>query len=189
MYEGGLRVPAVIEWPSVIKPRVTDYPAVVMDIFPTLAEIVGLAEETMLQPQDGVSLKPLFTQEISRREKNIPFACFGNTVILDNNMKLLHFSEKRDGEKRYELYDLSTDPKEQHNLITERPQVAKRLQQAMNKWKASVDRSFAGKDYAEGKLLPGDPAPRVWTGLDVYRPYFSEWRTRPEYRSRLKRQE
>src|SRR5690606_5473366 len=40
VYEGGPRVPAIIEWPAAIKaPRVTRYPSGTVDIFPTLAEI------------------------------------------------------------------------------------------------------------------------------------------------------
>ena len=43
VYEGGLRVPAIIEWPREIpEPRVTSYPAATLDIFPTLAAVAGL---------------------------------------------------------------------------------------------------------------------------------------------------
>ncbi len=43
MYEGGLRVPAIIEWPNGIsKVRITKHPAGAVDIFPTIAEVAGL---------------------------------------------------------------------------------------------------------------------------------------------------
>ena len=185
LYEGGLRVPAIVEWPAGIeKPRVTQFPAVTMDIFPTIAEIVGLPDSVMLQPQDGISLKKLFREELTRRAKPIPFHCLGNTAWLDNNYKLIHVGN-RSGPKQYELYDLAVDPKEQNNLRSERPKVAQRLQMQLTEWNRSMNASVAGKDYPEGVLNPGDPQPRFWTDVDAYRPYFNEWRKRPEYKSRL----
>ena len=97
------------------KPRVSNYPAVTMDIFPTIADIVGLRDAVMLQPQDGVSLRKLFTEEIARRDKPIPFCCLGNTALLDNNVKLIRLGNKPP-EQQYELYDLASDPREENNL-------------------------------------------------------------------------
>ncbi len=39
LWEGGIRVPGIIEWPSGIKPRVTSHPASTMDILPTLVDL------------------------------------------------------------------------------------------------------------------------------------------------------
>ena len=186
LYEGGLRVPAIVEWPARIKtPRVTRFPAATMDIFPTIADIVGLPAAAMLQPQDGISLKGLFTGQRTRREKPIPFCCLSNTALVDNDYKLIHLGKKKELQQ-YELYDLAADPKEEHNLYAERPEVARRMQAAMDAWKASVSASVAGKDYPEGKLMAGDPQPRFWTDVEAYRPYFDDWRQRPEYQSRLR---
>lgn len=186
LYEGGLRVPAIIEWPSgIATPRVTPFPAVTMDIFPTIAEIVGLADDAMLQPHDGISLTRLFSEEVTRRDRPIPFNCFGNTALIDNQYKLLHVG-LRNGAKQYELYDLSVDPTEKHNIYVNEPQIAKRLKTAMSTWTASMTSSVAGRDYAAGRLIPGDPAPRFWTEVESYRPYFDAWKSRPEYRSRLR---
>ena len=60
IWEGGLRVPAIIEWPKVIKPKVTQFPASTMDIFPTIADILGLPDSDLLNPIDGISLYPSF---------------------------------------------------------------------------------------------------------------------------------
>ena len=65
LFEGGLRVPGIIEWPAVIKqPRITQYPAGTFDIFPTLADVLGLPATVMLTPVDGSSLRPLFTADL-----------------------------------------------------------------------------------------------------------------------------
>lgn len=59
VYEGGLRVPAILEWPGRIRgPRTTDVPCNTSDIYPTLLEIAGvrMAKQPLL---DGISLCPL----------------------------------------------------------------------------------------------------------------------------------
>ena len=74
MYEGGLRVPAIIEWPKGIsKVRVTKHPAGAVDIFPTIAEVAGLEKSDLLKPQDGMSLAKLFLKELGPRQKPLPF--------------------------------------------------------------------------------------------------------------------
>jgi arylsulfatase A-like enzyme len=182
LYEGGLRVPGIIEWPARIKPRVTDYPAVVMDIFPTIAQIVGLPESTMLQPQDGLSLVDVMDGAEKPRDRPIPFQCFGNTAVVDNQYKLLELGKQK---KHFELYDLSIDPQEENNLYQSMPQLAAQMTEKLRQLQASIAASYAGKDYAAGKLIPGDPAPRSWTEVKDYRPYFEAWSKRPEYKSRL----
>lgn len=60
IYEGGLRVPAIIEWPAVIKsPRISDVACVTSDIMPTLLDVLGLKHPKPQRPLDGISLKPL----------------------------------------------------------------------------------------------------------------------------------
>ena len=183
LYEGGLRVPAIVEWPNGIpNSRITEFPAVTMDILPTIADIVGLSDTTWLEPQDGISLQPLFANELPRRSQPIPFQCLGNTAVLDNNLKLIHLG-KRDV---YELYDLQSDPHEEHNLVDSDQKQAQRMRGLMDGIRESITSSVAGADYEESRLLPGDPAPRFWTDVEAYRPWFPEWKDRPEYRSRLK---
>lgn len=185
LYEGGLRVPSVVEWPSrITKPRITAFPAVAMDIFPTVAEVVGLPDSAMLKPQDGISLAGLFTEEWKDRSKPISFSCFGNSALLDNNYKLL--LQGKGKSRSFELYDLSADPQEKTNLYNSRPEVAERMTALLEERNESIERSLAGKDYPEGRVSDGEPEPRFWMSVDAYRPYFDAWRKRPEYASRLR---
>ncbi len=184
VYEGGLRVPAIIEWPrGISKPRVTNYPACTMDIFATLAEVVGLPQETMLAPQDGLSLAPLFQGEPGPRARPIGFRHNGRGALIDNRYKLVTLNVKKD---KFELYDLDNDPGERQDLCSAQPAVAKRLRAEFQRWNQSVEASVAGKDYPTGRVSPSEPVPRFWTQVEAYRPYFEAWRKRPEYRSRLK---
>ncbi len=180
LYEGGIRVPGIIEWPDGIpKPRVTQFPASTLDIFPTLADIVGIPKSFMLEPQDGISLKTLFEAEIERREKPIPFSHRGRAAFIDNEFKLFTPNYQQ-GE--YELYDLSQDPQETRNLIDERPDVARSLRTALETWNQTVESSLAGKDYPEGKLTQPDRERVRWLHMREYKPYVNTWRQRPEYR-------
>jgi len=88
VWEGGLRVPGIIELPSAIKPRITQYPASTMDIFPTIANILGLPDSALLKPVDGISLAPLLEHNIARRENPIPFRFRRKGALVDNDYKL-----------------------------------------------------------------------------------------------------
>jgi arylsulfatase A-like enzyme len=89
VFEGGIRVPGIIEWPAVLQPRVTSYPACVMDLFPTVADIVGLPDGVMITPVDGLSLKPLFTRELGGRRAPIVFRYTTKRALVDDRYKLL----------------------------------------------------------------------------------------------------
>lgn len=58
IYEGGLKVPALMEWPAMIKEsRTINIPANTSDIFPTLLDIVGIKADPDI-PLDGITLLP-----------------------------------------------------------------------------------------------------------------------------------
>ncbi|HUG19421.1 MAG TPA: sulfatase-like hydrolase/transferase [Planctomycetaceae bacterium] len=184
VYEGGLRVPAIIEWPAgITTPRVSKFPAVTMDIFPTLAEIVGLPDSVMIPPQDGMSLKPLFSKQLSKRDTPLGFRHTNRAALIDNNYKILTQNITK-GE--FELYDLDADPEEKQDLFNTKPDLAEQMRQKFLDWNASVEASVAGRDYPEGKVVPIDPPPRTWMTLDEYKPYLPQLRNRPEYRSQFK---
>jgi arylsulfatase A-like enzyme len=188
VYEGGLRVPAIVEWPSSIKPRVTKFPSVSMDIFPTIAEVVDLPADSMLKTVDGISLRKLFDNELGEREKPIPFNCLGNQAIIDNDWKLILLGKRKNQAKKYELYNLADDPNEKQNLFGDDSNGHQaRLLKLLTESKDSINQSFAGRDYVEKKLLPENPEPRFWSEIKDYKPYFEEWKQRPEYKSWLEK--
>ena len=185
MYEGGLRVPAIIEWPKGIsKVRITKHPAGAVDIFPTIAEVAGLEKSDLLKPQDGMSLAKLFLKEQGPRQKPLPFRTRGRIAVVDNDYKIISFPDS--GKTRYELYNLAKDMREQDNLVKKEPKIANRLRKRLKAIDASVTASVNGQDYPEKKVAPQPP--RIfWWESESYRPYFSEWIKRPEYGQRLKR--
>jgi len=183
VYEGGLRVPAVVEWPEgIADPRITSFPAATMDMFPTLAAVAELPDSVMIQPRDGMDLTPLLDGELGPREKPIPFRLTGRAALVDNDYKLVKLDIAAED---IELYDLANDPNETNDISTEQPEVARRLADALARWNESVEASIAGKNYPEGTVDPAESQPRTWMELSEYEPYFDQWRKRPEYASRL----
>jgi len=73
VYEGGLRVPGLMEWPARLKqPRVITMPCGTVDIYPTLLELAGatVAKQPLL---DGISLVPLLDGKMSSRPRPMGF--------------------------------------------------------------------------------------------------------------------
>ncbi len=183
VYEGGLRVPGVIEWPAVIRPRATAHPASTLDIFPTLADLLGLPDSALLKPVDGASLKPLLAGEVGPRAKPIPFHFIGRGVWLDNTHKLIATDIKKE---TFELYDLAADPAESKDLSAAQPERLARMKAAFLAWNATVEASVAGKDYPEQSVRADEPTSHGWNEDARYQPYLEQLRKRPEYGQFLK---
>ena len=185
LYEGGIRVPAIIEWPKKInKFRTTNYPAGAVDILPTIAEIAGLPNSSMLQPQDGESLVGLMQKEIGPRTKPLVFRSRARMAVIDNEWKLL--SQPKGDRRKIELFNLAKDPSESNDLFAPNHEQVTRLRKELVAARTSIDQSVQGKDYPEGKVLPQPP--RIfWTEVPEYQKYFKAWKSRPEYESRLRK--
>ena len=183
IWEGGLRVPAIIEWPKMIKPKVTNYPASTMDIFPTIADILNLPDTDLLKPIDGITLKPIFKNDLINREKRIPFRYKDQGALIDNNFKLVVTSIDKE---KFELYDLEKDFSETIDLSSQNPLIFNQMKTDYLKWSESIDSSHFGMDYPEGKVL-NNPERHFWMNDDRYKPYLKEWINRPEYRDRILR--
>lgn len=188
VYEGGLRVPGLMEWPAGIKAgQVTDFPAVTMDVFPTIGEIVGLDKSVYVQPLDGTSLVSVFNGYEGSRENPIPFKRLEGAALIDNQWKIVA-PKVETGE--FELYDLVKDPKETRDLTASHPKQAARLRKLWDTFNRSREASVAGMDYSEKRVLP-DPVGRedgvFWIELPEYQAYFEAWEDRPEYKTWVER--
>eukprot|EP00913_Durusdinium_trenchii_P023372 g21950.t1 len=75
MYEGGIRVPGVIEWPArITKPMVSKTNTVTSDMLPTLCALTG--QPVGNRPLDGISLVPLLEGKMTKRPQPIGFWSF-----------------------------------------------------------------------------------------------------------------
>src|SRR5690606_10659956 len=71
--EGGIRVPALIEWPGKISGMHSAIPVSMVDIFPTVLELAGVDISTVRYPLDGISLVPLIRGDMQQRSTPIGF--------------------------------------------------------------------------------------------------------------------
>ena len=86
LYEGGIRVPGVLEWPAAIKkPASTSAISVTSDILPTLAELTGqpLPERSL----DGNSLVPFFNEPEKQRTEPLCFWQFEPGKVFGENQE------------------------------------------------------------------------------------------------------
>ncbi len=183
LYEGGLRVPGLVEWPAVVAPRVTAHPAGTVDIFPTLAEIAGLPASALLAPTDGVSLRALFAGETGPRTKPLGFRHTRRAAWIDGRHKLV--TPNVAAAEKFELFDLEADPREAHDLFAAQPAIAARLRAALLAWNEFVNASYAGRDYPGGRVNAAEPPSRDWMSAPEYAPHLAAFAQRPEFKSAL----
>ena len=142
LYEGGIRVPLVVSWPGLKKAGTQcDSPVASIDLYPTLLELAGL-QSPKSQTLDGVSLAPVFrgANEISRPRLFWHFPCYvgkatPSSSIREGDFKLIEFFE--DGGHR-ELYNLRSDPNEEHDLTQTMPERADALYRTLKEWQTET---------------------------------------------------
>jgi len=143
LYEGGIREPMIVKWPGFTKPgSVCDVPVSSIDFYPTILKMAG-AKAAPRQVIDGVSLVPLLRQtgEWGRDALYWHYPHYSNQggrpsgALRKGDFKLIEFFE--DG--RLELYDLSRDIGEQHDLSATEPEKTKQLHALLVAWRKSVD--------------------------------------------------
>ena len=162
LWEGGIRVPGIIEWPARIKtPAITQVPACTSDIYPTIVDILHIDIPNQIQPLDGISLMPLLDGKMKSRPSPIGFWHHGASSLADgpaawnDNQYKLH---KR-GPGKYELYDLTNDISEKNDLAASHPEVVARMKAELENWQNSVQRSIRGEDYPGKRVIEADKAP------------------------------
>ncbi len=141
-YEGGLRVPLIMRWPGHVPAAVTtDARMTTPDLLPTFASVAGISQENLPPVLDGVDLWPHVTQGKPLAERPLYWHYphyhqgFPGSVILQGDYKLIH----RPQENSDELYNLRSDPSEEHNLATAQPAKASELRRKLDAWLQAVD--------------------------------------------------
>jgi len=113
LYEGGIRVPGIIEWKGKIKPGTkVEIPCFTSDYFPTIAHILGVDLDMYNRPYDGVNMLPIIESKVRKRNKPLAFEFQQQAALNNNNYKIY----SNDGGQNFELYNTLTDPREQNNI-------------------------------------------------------------------------
>ncbi len=139
VYEHSMRVPMIFAGPGIPRGKSTEAFTYLLDVFPTLCDIAGIAPPPDL---DGESLRPLWegTKERVRDSVFLPFIQI-QRAVRDERWKLVCYPKIG----YLELFDLGADPHETTNLI-DRPENAghvRRLFDLMRRWQAEVGDTLA----------------------------------------------
>jgi arylsulfatase A-like enzyme len=153
LYEESIRVPLIVKVPGVAPGRVSDVVELI-DLAPTVLELMGLDDPAALADMQGRSLAPLL-QGISVEGR----LAFSRTLwskprysARDGRFKLIWDSRA----DTVELYDLMDDPRETANLVSQRSVVAGFLRQQLYQWLRQQEHLRAGAPAPESVVLEED---------------------------------
>jgi arylsulfatase A-like enzyme len=151
LYEGGIRVPAIVRAPGQVgRGRKCETPIIGLDFYPTILEMAG-APTPAGHVLDGKSFLPLL-QGADRLQREAifwhypvylepyndsqwPWRTTPAGAVRAGDWKLIEFFE----DQRIELYNLRDDIGEKNNLATAMPQKANELRAMLVRWRKSVN--------------------------------------------------
>ena len=156
LYEGGTRVPSLINWPGKIKPAVVDQMIHVVDYYPTLVKLVG-ANVTKSKPLDGLDVWSTISDGKASPRKEVVY-----------NVEMFRGAVRRDDWKlvwrtvlpsKIELFNLAQDPYEKTNVADQNPEKVQELQKRIDGLAGEMAKSLLLEQVFKGvaKGLTGKP--------------------------------
>jgi arylsulfatase A-like enzyme len=135
--EGGVRAPFLIQWPGHI-PAGLKIPQIAgaIDLLPTLTDLAGIPVVGS-KPLDGKSLKPLLEQTAKDWPDRMIFSDWASKSSVRTQRYRL--------DNAHALFDMVTDPEQDHNVAAEHPEEAARLSKALDAWRLEMA-ATSGKD-------------------------------------------
>jgi len=121
VYEGGIRVPALVNWPKKLKPAKISTPVHVIDWMPTLCALLEISQAKDTK-WDGINIWPLLSGKNTpgAEDRELYFQGVGkrSAALRQGNWKLVVHRSKGKGKARQkiELFDLAADPNEKTDL-------------------------------------------------------------------------
>lgn len=146
LFEGGIRVPAVLSWPEKLSGRIVETPHIAADIFPTILEACG--GKTDEYELDGMSLMPLVEQKGEAEHEYLFWEMEGQTAARKGRYKLVingRLEEYTEVQDEYFLSDLENDPGEKVNLVKELPEIFDELKNAALSWREGIEENWEKK--------------------------------------------
>ena len=125
MYEELVRIPMIIRHPGAPTGMRTDIPYINVDLMPTLLSTLGLPAPEAI---DGVDLRSPFAADRIRVVTGMTNGKRFEILTERDGLKLMQICTP---EYREKLYDLNTDPGEQHDILLDRPDIANALDEAL----------------------------------------------------------
>ena len=132
LWEGGIRVPCVMQWPARIEPdQVLDQPCCAIDVLPTLLALIGGPGPSRVI--DGVDLSDVILYNASAPSRHLYFLYKRQKAIINGDWKYV-----RDVTDKEYLFNLAEDPGEQKNVAAPLPQATIRLRDELDSFAARM---------------------------------------------------
>jgi arylsulfatase A-like enzyme len=175
VWEGGMRVPCIVKWPSRIQAgSVSTELVTAMDFHPTLARIVGYDQDRFVR--DGHDVSPIWLGEAGAKS---PYQAFFYYMVDElqavrvGDWKLrLGLKKGRHADpERIELYNLARDLGETTNVAREHPDIVADLLSRMQAMREDIGDSLLdvkGRNERPGAISTD---PRPLTQFDPNYPY------------------
>lgn len=134
LFEGGVRVPAIVRWPGVTAPGgVSDQPNITMDWTATMIAAAGNKPDPKY-PLDGQDLTDVLKGRKPIHDRTFFWRTFRQGAMRSGKWKYL-----RDGKNEF-LFDLSVDEREQADFKDSHPEILERLRSEFTKWESEMQR-------------------------------------------------
>jgi len=134
LYEGGIRVPMIANWPGTIPAgQTTGQISAAWDILPTCCDVAGIAAPPGI---DGISIMPTLRGQ-SRNQPQHAYLYWefhekgGRQAIRMGDWKSVRLGVSRNPQAPMELYNLRTDQQESRNIAAEHPEVISQMEKIL----------------------------------------------------------
>lgn len=143
--EGGIRVPFLAQWPARIAAgRVSETPAIALDILPTSLAAAGLAVPSNL---DGVNLLPaLGAAPAALKERSLYWRFGEQGALRRGDWKIVRQADAAP----WQLYHLASDIGESKDLASSETARLKSLEQDWQAWNAQLAKPLWGRPNRQG---------------------------------------
>ena len=148
LFEGGIRVPALLSWGNRIAPRTLNDPCIAVDIFPTVLEACG--GNPADYQLDGSSILCMLTEVGETAHDDMFWEMEEQTAVRRGRYKLVlngRLEESQPPRSPVFLADLDNDPGETRNLADEMPELCRELTEAALAWRSGIESTWE-KEFA-----------------------------------------
>lgn len=140
LHEGGIRMPFIVAWGDRISPTVSDYVGYFPDVMPTLCDIAGVKAPK----SDGISFLPTLLGKRQKRHDYLywefpPFKQDRGWLSIRMGQWKGLVEGVADGNTDMQLFDITIDPREEHNVAADNPKIIKAMWQAVKESHTEIE--------------------------------------------------
>jgi len=161
LYEVSIHVPLIMRYPEVLSAgKAVEGFVQHIDLVPTILDLVGINRHA--EDFDGESLMPLIhegkelrsavyiEEAYAQRKRAIRTKKYEYIKAPSEEAAVCRLCNRIHGGVE-ELYDLDSDPEQNHNLVEDKPETAKKLRNLLAEWMAYLEQKKARRDKAKVK--------------------------------------